>query len=190
MTDRKATHIPEFDTLQVCPEALAGIQFWGIGGEALDLEPWRGAVGQELLDEVAVVDRRAIPNDQKRARHLAEQMLQERDDIGGIDGLVLAVEIQLARRRYRTDGREVVTRPPLSENGRLAYRGIGTDDTGQGIEPRFIDEEDRLPLGLCPPLRAGQVSSRQRVMAVSSRCRARRAGFCGLQRSALSNRPT
>jgi hypothetical protein len=112
MTDRKAAHIPEFDTLQVCPETLAGIQFWGIGGETLDLEPWRGAVGQELLDEVAAVDRCAVPNDHHRARHLAEQMLQERDDIGGIDGLVLAVEIQLARRRYRTDGREVVTRPP------------------------------------------------------------------------------
>jgi hypothetical protein len=98
MTDRKAAHIPEFDAFQVCPEALAGIQFWGVGGEALHLEPWRRAIGQELLDEMAVVDRRAIPNDHQRARHLAEQMLQERDDIGGIDGLVLAVEIQLALR--------------------------------------------------------------------------------------------
>jgi hypothetical protein len=45
MTDRKAAHIPEFDTLQVCPEALAGIQFWGIGGEALHMEPLRRAIG-------------------------------------------------------------------------------------------------------------------------------------------------
>jgi hypothetical protein len=190
MTDRKAAHIPEFDPLQVCPETLARIQVWGVGGEALYLEPWRRALGQELLEEMAAVDRRAIPNDHQRARHLAEQMLQERDDIGGIDGLVLAVEIQLALRRNRTDSREVITRPPLPENGGLTYGGIGTDDTGQGIKPRFIDEEDGLPLGLCPLLRAGQVSSRQRVMAVSSRCRARRAGFCGLQRSAFSTRPT
>jgi hypothetical protein len=190
MQNREAAYIPEFDALQVGPEALAGIQFWGIGGEALHLEPWRRAIGQELLEEMAAMDRRAIPNDHQRARQLAEQMPQERDDLGGIEGLVLAVEMQLALRRDRTDGREVITRPPLLENGRLAYRGIGTDDTGQGIEPRFIDEEDRLPLGFCPLLRAGQVSSRQWVMAVSSRCRARRAGFCGLQRSALSTRPT
>jgi hypothetical protein len=81
------------------------------------------------------LDRRDIPDNHQRARHLAERTLQERDDIGGIDGLVLAVEIQPARRRYRTDGREVVTRPSLPEHGRSAYRGIGTDDTGQGIEP-------------------------------------------------------
>ena len=190
MTDRKAAHIPEFDALQVGPETLAGIQFWGIGGEALHMEPLRRAIGQEFLDEIAAVDRRAIPNEHQRARHLAEQMLQKRDDIGGIDGLVLAVKIQLALRRSRTDSREVITRPPLPENGCLAYRGIGADDTGQGIEPGFIDEEERLPLGLCPLLRAGQVSSRQRVMAISSRCRARRAGFCGLQRSVFSKRPT
>ena len=119
-----------------------------------------------------------------------EQMLQKRDDIGGIDGLVLAGEIELARRRYRTDGREVITRPPLLEHGGWASRGIGTDDPGQGRDPRFIDEEDGLPLGWCPLLSAGQVSSRQRVMAVSSRWRTRRAGFSGLQRKALSKRPT
>ena len=75
ITDRQAAHMPAFDALEVCPETLAGIQFWGIGGEALHLEPWRRASGQELLDEMAAVDRRAIPHDHQRARHLAEQML-------------------------------------------------------------------------------------------------------------------
>jgi hypothetical protein len=182
--------MPEFDALQVCPEALAGMQLWGRGGEALHPESRRRAVGQERLEEMAAVDRRAIPHEHQRARHLAEQMLQARDDSGGIDGLVLAVEIELACRRYRTDGREGITRPPLPENGGLAYRGIGTDDTGPGRAPRCIEEEDGVPLGLCPLLRAGRLSSRQRVMAVSSRCRARRAGFWGLQRSAFRKRPT
>jgi hypothetical protein len=190
MTNRQAAHIPEFDALQVGPEALAGMQCWGVGGKTLHLESWRRAIGQELVDEMAAVDRRAIPDDHQRARHLAEHMLQERDDVGGIDDLVLAVKIELALRRDGTDGQEVITRPPLPQHGGLAYRGIGTDDTRQGVEPRFIDAEDGLPLGLGPFLRAGQVSSRQRVMAISSRWRARRAGFCGLQRSALSKRPT
>jgi hypothetical protein len=139
---------------------------------------------------MTAVDRRAIPDDHHRAKHLGEHMLQNSDDIDGIDGLVLGMKIQLALRGYRTDGREVITRPPLPENGCLAYWGIGADDTGPGREPGFIDEEDRLPLGLCPLLRAGQVSARQRVMAASSRCRARRAGCCGLQRRAFSKRPT
>ena len=85
------------------------------------------------------------------------------------------MKIQLALRRDGADGREVIARPPLPENGRVAYRGIRADDTGQGIEARFIDEEDGLPLDLGPLLSAGQVSSRQRVMAASSRWLARRA---------------
>ena len=142
MTNGKAAHIPEFDALQVGPQALVGIEFWGVGGEALHsprhndlLEPWRRAIGQELVDEMAAVDRRAVPNDHQRTRHLAEQMLQERDNVGGIDDLVLAVEIELAPRRDRTDGGQMVTGVPLPQNGGLAYRGIGTDDAGQGVEP-------------------------------------------------------
>ena len=60
MPNREAAYIPEFDALQVGPEALAGIQFWGIGRKPLYLEPWRRAIGQELSDEVTAVDWRAI----------------------------------------------------------------------------------------------------------------------------------
>jgi hypothetical protein len=60
MPNREAAYIPEFDALQVGPKALSGIQFWGIGGEALPMEPWRRAIGQELSDEVTAVDWRAI----------------------------------------------------------------------------------------------------------------------------------
>jgi hypothetical protein len=84
----------------------------------------------------------------------------------------------------------MVTRPPLSQDGRVPYRGIGMDDTGQKIEPGLVYEENRVLLGLGPLLRAGQVSSRQRAMAASSRWRARRAGFCGFQPIALSSQPT
>jgi hypothetical protein len=101
----------------------------------------------------------------------------------------LAMKIQLALRRDGADGREVIPRPPLPQNGRLAYWGIGTD-AGQGIEARFVDEKDVLPLRLRPLWIAGQVSSRQRVMVASFRWRARRAGFCKLHGIALHKRPT
>ena len=104
--------------------------------------------------------------------------------------MVLTVKIQLARRGDRADGGEMIAGAPFPEDGRVAHRGIGAHHAGQGIKAGFIEEEDRLLLRLRPLLRAGQISSRQRVMAPSSRCRARRAGFWGLQRSALSKRPT
>src|SRR5262249_14725403 len=106
-----------------------------------------------------------------------------------IDGAVLAVEVQLALWRQGTDGGEMIARPPLPQDGCLPHRGIGADDTGQGIEARFVDEKDALLLGLRPLLMAGQLCSRPCASAASSRWRARRAGFCGLQRSALSKRP-
>jgi hypothetical protein len=98
--------------------------------------------------------------------------------------------VQLALGRDGPDGREMLAGAPLPQDRRLAHRRVCAHHTGQGIEPGLIDEEERVPLGLGPLLSAGQVSSRQRVMAPSSRCRARRAGVCGLQRTAWHKRPT
>jgi hypothetical protein len=190
MPNREAAHIPEFNALQMGPKALAGIQLWGIGGEALHMEPLRRTISQELCDQMTAVDRRTIPDKHHLSRHLPQQVLEKSDHIVRVNRTVLAVEVELALRGDGADRGQMVAGTPLPQNGGVAYRGIGADDTGQGIEPGFIDEENRLRLGLCPLLSAGQVSSRQRAMAASSRCRARRTGFCGLQRSAFSKRPT
>jgi hypothetical protein len=136
------------------------------------------------------VNRRPISEDHEAAGHLPEHVIEKGDDIGGIDGLAMVMKIQLALGRDGADGRTVVAGPSLPENRCVAHRGIRPDHTGQWIESGFIYEEDALPVGLCPLLRAGYVSSRQRAMAASSRCRARRAGFCRLHRSVFSKRPT
>jgi hypothetical protein len=41
MRDRKAAYILQLDSLQSCPEILAGIHFRGIGGEAFHMGPVR-----------------------------------------------------------------------------------------------------------------------------------------------------
>jgi hypothetical protein len=169
MREIEATHIAQLDPFEICPEALDRVQLRGIGRKPLYLDPLSRAIGQERCDEVTAVNRCPILEEQQRAGHLAQQVLQKRDDIGGIDALLLAMKRQLALRRNGADRREVITRPPFPENGRVADRSIGPDDAGQGREPRFIDEEDRLPLGMSPLLRPGQVSSRQRAIAASSR---------------------
>jgi len=145
---------------------------------------------QELLDEMTAMNRGAIPNDDHSAGHFAEQVFQEGDHIGRVEGVALAVEVQLALRRDRGDRREVVAGPPLTEDGCLAHRRVCAHHTGEGIKPGFVYEEDRLVLGFRPLLMAGQVCSRHWAMAASSRWRARRAGFCGLHRMAWQRRPT
>jgi hypothetical protein len=190
MTDGQATHIAEFDALEVLPEALTRIEFRGISREAFRLDAWRGAVGEEVLDDTTAMNGCPIPNEHEPAWHLTQEALQKRDDVFRGHGAVLTVKIQLPLWGDRADGREMVTGPPLAHDRGLARRGVGADDTGQGIKARSVDEEDGLLLGLRPFVRAGHLSPRQRVMAPSSRWRARRAGFCGLRHSALRKRPT
>jgi hypothetical protein len=154
------------------------------------MEPVGHAVGQKVLDHTAAMHRSPIPDDDQRAGHLTEQVLQKGHDRHGIDGLILAVNIQLALLGDGTDRREVIPRPPLPQDGRMAYRGRGPDDTGPGRAARFVDEQDVWPLRLRHLWIAGQVSSRQRVIAASCRWRARRAGFWRLHRIAWHKRPT
>jgi hypothetical protein len=190
MTDCKAAHMAEFDALEMPPETFTRVQFRGIGREALDVDALRGTMGEELLDDLTAMNRRSIPDDDYPTGHLTQQVFQKGEHIRRVDRVVLAVEVQLALRRDRGDRRQMVAGPPLPHDRGLPHRGIGADDAGQGIKARFVYEENRLLLGLRPFLRADQVCWRQRAMATSSRCRARRAGFCGLQRMALSKRPT
>src|ERR687895_642861 len=117
-------------------------------------------------------------------------MLEKRDHVIRVDRAILATEVQLALGRDGTDRREVVAGPPVPHKRRLTPRGIGAHDTGQGINTRCVYEEDGLLLRLRPFLMVGQVSSRHRAIAASSRWQARRAGFCGLHRMVWQRRPT
>jgi hypothetical protein len=64
---------------------------------------------------------------------------------------IRAGEIQFALGGHGPDSREMITRPPLPQDGRVPRRGVYTDDTSQGVEqPGFIDEADGLLLGLGP----------------------------------------
>jgi hypothetical protein len=162
----------------------------GVCREAIQVDTLGCPIRQESFDDMAAMNRGAIPDDDQAASHLAQQVGEERDHIHRVDGVVLAVEIELTLRRDGTDRREMVTGIPFPQNRGLAHRRIRADDTGQRIESGLVYEEDRLVLGFRPLLRVSQVSSRQWVMAASSRWRARRAGFCGLQRIVRHKRPT
>jgi hypothetical protein len=186
----EAAQITELDAFELLPEALARIQVRCIRRQALQVKALRRTIGQERLDDTTPVNGGSVPDDDHAAWDFTQQMLQKRDHVGRVERVVLATEIELALRRDGTDGREVLAGPPLPQDGGLADRRIRADDTGQGIEPGFVYKEDAVALGLRPLSRAGQVSWRQRAIAASSRWRARRIGFCGLQRSSWHRRPT
>jgi hypothetical protein len=188
VTKVETAQIAPLDPFQRLPDAFVRIQLWGISWEALQRQPLGRPMRQEVLDEVPAMNGGAIPNDDQAARHFAPQVFQEGHHLCRVDGALLSVEVQLALRRDRTDGGEVIAGPPFPHQRGLADRRVGTDDAGQGIKARFIYKEERVLLGRRPFLMAGQVSARPRARAASSRCRARRAGFWGLHRRALHTR--
>jgi hypothetical protein len=165
----EATQVAQLDAFELLPEPLTRIQFRSIGRQTLYMQPLCCTIREELSDGTAAVDGSATPDDDHAAGALAQQVLEKRDHVMRGEGALLAVQVQLTRWRQGADGREMITRPPLLQNGRLAHRGRGPDDTRQGVEPRFIYQEDGLALGLCPLLMARQVSSRQCALAASSR---------------------
>jgi hypothetical protein len=175
----EATDMAQLDAFELLPEPLARMQFRGIGRQTLQGQPLCRPIRQELLDTMAAVDGGAVSDDDHLAGDLAQQVLEKPDDVVRIEGAVLAVEVELALGRQGADGGEMITRPPLSQDGCLPHRSIGAHHAGQGINPGLVYEEEALLLLLRPPLRAGQVCSRPCAMAASSRCRARRAGCWG-----------
>ena len=144
MREVNITHMPHLYTRELLPDALVGVQLQGIRRQALQVQPRRRAVGQELLDGVAAVDRRAIPDASHLARHLPQQVFENGHDVDGIHRLVLARDIQVALRGDRADGGEVIRGPPLPHHGGLPERRIRAHHAGQGINARFIDVDDRL----------------------------------------------
>jgi hypothetical protein len=103
MRDVEATDIAELDPFQLLPEPFARVQLRGIGWEALQMQALCRAPRQELLDHLAAMDRRTIPDNDHAAWHLAQEVLQKPDDVVRVDGVVLTVEVELALGRDGTD---------------------------------------------------------------------------------------
>ena len=94
----EAAHIAQFDPFERWPEAFIRVQLGGIGRQTFQVKALRRAVGPERVDGLAAVDRRAIPDQHHPARHLAQQVFEKRDHVGRVDGAILAMAGELARR--------------------------------------------------------------------------------------------
>jgi hypothetical protein len=98
MTQVETAQIAPLDAFELLPDALVRIELRSIRRQTLQVDPWRRTVGEEVSDDLTAMDRRAIPNDHQAARHLTPQVRQKGHHIRRIQGVVLAVEIQLALR--------------------------------------------------------------------------------------------
>jgi hypothetical protein len=138
MRDIEAAPMAEFHPFELLPEALIWVQLRSIGGQTLQVETLGGPIGQTLLDGVTAVDRGTIPDDDHAAGHCTQERLPEGDHICRVERAVLALEVELARRRDGIDGREMIAGAPCPQDGCLAHRRIGTHDTREGINPGLV----------------------------------------------------
>jgi len=179
--------------LEVRPEDLDGVELGGIGRQQGD---GPAPVMQVLRDDVGSVTRQPVPDEDKGAAQMARERPEERDQPRGGDVLVGAQrEVQpramaAGRQGQGGDDGHLVARPaPLIEDRGLATRRpTASHDRGQQ-QAALVDEHQR---GVQAPrffLRRGQSTFTHRWIAVSSRSRARRSGFCGLQPRVRSTRP-
>ncbi|HET9110396.1 MAG TPA: hypothetical protein VFN78_06210, partial [Ktedonobacterales bacterium] len=65
-----AAPIGQFDTLEIVPDALVGVEFGGVAGQLLQVQALDCAPTQEVLDRLATMNRRAIPDDQQPGQRI------------------------------------------------------------------------------------------------------------------------
>ena len=179
-----AAEVPQLDPLEVVPDALVRVQLRRVAWELLQVQPLGPAVGQEVFDRLAAVDRRAIPDHQQLAGDLPQQVLQEADHVQALEGVVLDQQQQPAVRGEAADGRQVVVGQRYPQEWGLAARGVGADRSRQQVEAGLVYPDDGPPFPLGFFLRTGQRSVSQRSIAASSLWLARRTGFWALQPAA------
>ena len=185
-----ATDVAQFDMLEIVPDPLVRVEIRGVSGELLQADAVGAALGQEVLDWLATMDRRAVPDDQELAGDVAQQVPEEAGDIRALVGTVLHQHEQAPLRRDAADDRQVVAAQRETEDRRLPARGVGPDRAREEVDARFVDPDDGPPLLVSPLFRAGQRSVRQASMAASFRWLARSIGFCTLQPAARRSLPT
>ena len=138
--------IAQFDAFEQIPDTRIGVQLRRVARQAFQLKAGRGPGREEVLDRLAVVDGRAVPDHEQLPANLAQQLTEEGDDRRTAEGRALDVGEQPPIRGERADRREMIPRERDAQNGSVAARGIRARHEGEQIEGRFIYEKDRAVL--------------------------------------------
>jgi hypothetical protein len=182
--------ITQFAVLEIVPDSFVRIQFGRVAGELLEVQPRGSPLRQEVAYDLRAVDRGSIPNDQQLAGLVAQQVLQEADDIRTAERTLLHLQEQPSGVGEPADRGQMVMGERRVQQGRLAPRSVGADDAGQRVEGRLVYPDERALLALSFAFSAGQRSAVQARMASSSRWVARKPGFWTLQPHARRRRLT
>lgn len=180
--------------LEVTPEQLYRIEFRGVGRQELEMDG--PAAPQEAPDDVSAVGVETVPDHDEGPLDLAAQVAEELHDIGGGEigvGQELKVQpdpLALGGHGEGRNGRDLVAGAgPLGDSRGDTTRGPGASHERGHQEPALVDEHEQGVQRTGFFLMRGHSTRTQRRIAASSRSRACRSGFCGVQPKARSTRP-
>ena len=141
--------------LPVRPNVFHRIQLRRIGRQE-----FRGDVAfgefDELSYQAAAVCRQAVPDDQQRPVDVADQSLQEVDDLQLADRTAIEPEVKVAQRQPGRHRKLLPVEVELQQRC-LAARRPGATAMRLLTQSAFVDEDDRAALFLGFFLVAGQV---------------------------------
>lgn len=95
--DVLGAEVGQFVFFPVSPQILDRVEFRGVGGKPLDVQPF-GLRLQVLGDDFAAVDRSSVPEQQDLAGELTVQGRQELDDLGTSDRASVQLEVEVVQR--------------------------------------------------------------------------------------------
>lgn len=133
------------------PHKLIGIDLWGIGRKLMYMEAL--ALTNELLNDEAPVDRAAIPEQHNWSAQMAQQVVQETDDLhpGNVGAVETEVKSKPLTRRGDADGgdgRNPLPRIAVSDNRSMADRRPGLAHVRDEEESAFVEEYEMGPKSL------------------------------------------
>jgi hypothetical protein len=174
--------------LPVAPEVLDRVELGCVTREPLDEQAIVVSLN-ELLYEPTAVSRETIPDDEELAGHVPQQVFEEHDDLGALDGSGEEPEVEVPDRDAGNGRQQVPVEVELKDRG-LASGGPGSAAVGAFAQSALVDEDDRPTLAERPLFSAGQRFRFQTRIFSSSRSRALPSGLWQLQRMRWSRHQT
>ena len=180
----------QISPLQQVPDAFIRVQLWCRAWQLFELQALGCPTGEEGSDDQAAMNRRPIPDHEQLTWKLAQEQAKKTDDIFGALGVLLYLHEEPSIRCQTADRRKMIARERHPQDRRMSSRRPGADGHRHQINSRLIDPNDGLLLSFRLFLSAGQRSSRQALIAASSRWVACWIGCCTLQPTARKSRLT
>jgi hypothetical protein len=78
----RTADVAQFDPSEIIPQAFDGIEVGGVGWQLLQMQPLGRSPSKEVLDGLAAMNRRSIPNNQQFPKILRRSIRKKRTTSG------------------------------------------------------------------------------------------------------------